>query len=121
MARWSRIFATRRSLDLFPSLPATNAKRSRKGAIATKQSSLRSHEPKMDCFAEPVIGRRSAPTRWLAMTLIAVNNPKAKTNVRPHRRHPGNHQTDRVADPQRLYRLHQDDDEPCRRRHGRGS
>src|SRR5258707_3530133 len=23
---------------------------------------------KMDCFAEPVIGRRFAPTRWLAMT-----------------------------------------------------
>jgi hypothetical protein len=22
----------------------------------------------MDCFAEPVIGRRLAPTRWLAMT-----------------------------------------------------
>jgi hypothetical protein len=22
----------------------------------------------MDCFAEPVIGRRYAPTRWLAMT-----------------------------------------------------
>jgi hypothetical protein len=25
----------------------------------------------MDCFAEPVIGRRFAPTRWLAMTWIA--------------------------------------------------
>jgi hypothetical protein len=23
----------------------------------------------MDCFAEPVIGRRFAPTRWLAMTM----------------------------------------------------
>ncbi len=23
---------------------------------------------RLDCFAEPVIGRRSAPTRWLAMT-----------------------------------------------------
>jgi hypothetical protein len=22
----------------------------------------------MDCFVEPVIGRRFAPTRWLAMT-----------------------------------------------------
>jgi hypothetical protein len=22
----------------------------------------------LDCFAEPVIGRRLAPTRWLAMT-----------------------------------------------------
>jgi hypothetical protein len=25
----------------------------------------------MDCFAEPVIGRRFAPTRWLAMTVAA--------------------------------------------------
>jgi hypothetical protein len=25
----------------------------------------------MDCFAEPVIGRRFAPTRWLAMTALA--------------------------------------------------
>ncbi|KJC61522.1 hypothetical protein UP10_06485 [Bradyrhizobium sp. LTSPM299] len=25
----------------------------------------------MDCFAEPVIGRRFAPTRWLAMTEVA--------------------------------------------------
>jgi hypothetical protein len=24
----------------------------------------------MDCFAEPVIGRRFAPTRWLAMTAM---------------------------------------------------
>src|SRR5882757_644678 len=33
---------------------------------ATKQSSLPSWF--LDCFAEPVIGRRFAPTRWLAMT-----------------------------------------------------
>src|SRR6266852_8104028 len=34
---------------------------------ATKQSSfLRCSD--MDCFAEPVFGRRFAPTRWLAMT-----------------------------------------------------
>ena len=26
----------------------------------------------MDCFAEPVIGRRFAPTRWLAMTKTIV-------------------------------------------------
>jgi hypothetical protein len=25
------------------------------------------HAP-LDCFAEPIIGRRFAPTRWLAMT-----------------------------------------------------
>jgi hypothetical protein len=24
----------------------------------------------VDCFAEPVIGRRFAPTRWLAMTVV---------------------------------------------------
>ena len=33
---------------------------------ATKQSSLSSRP--LDCFVEPVIGRRFAPTRWLAMT-----------------------------------------------------
>jgi hypothetical protein len=37
-------------------------------AEATKQSAL-SLRGEMDCFAEPVIGRRFAPTRWLAMTL----------------------------------------------------
>ena len=35
-------------------------------AEATKQSTL-SFCRDMDCFAEPVIGRRVAPTRWLAM------------------------------------------------------
>jgi hypothetical protein len=35
---------------------------------ATKQSILPLRGP-MDCFAEPVIGRRFAPTRWLAMTV----------------------------------------------------
>jgi hypothetical protein len=34
---------------------------------ATKQSSFLFRR-KMDYFAEPVIGRRVAPTRWLAMT-----------------------------------------------------
>src|SRR5882757_7650033 len=43
----------------FPSLPATNAKRLRKGALATKQSIL-SLRCEMDCFAEPVIGRAFA-------------------------------------------------------------
>src|ERR1700736_689671 len=37
------------------------------GSAATKQSIL-SSRGEMDCFAEPVIGRRFAPTRWLAMT-----------------------------------------------------
>jgi hypothetical protein len=50
---------------LCPSLPATNAKRLRKGAQATKQSSLPLFGAVLDCFAEPVIGRRFAPTRWL--------------------------------------------------------
>jgi hypothetical protein len=36
---------------------------------ATKQSIL-SLLDEMDCFAEPVIGRRFAPTRWLAMTVF---------------------------------------------------
>jgi hypothetical protein len=34
---------------------------------ATKHSSSEI----LDCFAEPVIGRRFAPTRWLAMTVSA--------------------------------------------------
>ena len=50
-----------------PSLPATNAERLRKGANATKQS-IYPLCREVDCFAEPVIGRRFAPTRWLAMT-----------------------------------------------------
>jgi hypothetical protein len=36
-------------------------------ASAAKQSMSR-HKERVDCFAEPVIGRRFAPTRWLAMT-----------------------------------------------------
>src|SRR6202163_1781354 len=28
----------------------------------------------VDCFAEPVIGRRLAPTRWLAMTVLLFEN-----------------------------------------------
>jgi hypothetical protein len=40
---------------------------------ATKQSTL-SLRGEMDCFAEPVIGRRVAPTRWLAMTVSGPLN-----------------------------------------------
>jgi hypothetical protein len=36
-------------------------------SAATKQSSFLV-AAKLECFAEPVIGRRYAPTRWLAMT-----------------------------------------------------
>jgi hypothetical protein len=33
-------------------------------------------QKKMDCFAEPVIGRRFAPTGWLAMTALGLfENP----------------------------------------------
>jgi hypothetical protein len=39
---------------------------------ATKQSIL-SFRGAMDCFAEFIIGRRFAPTRWLAMTGIQAN------------------------------------------------
>jgi hypothetical protein len=28
----------------------------------------------LDCFAEPVIGRRFAPTRWLAMTAELIES-----------------------------------------------
>ena len=37
-----------------PSLPATNAKRLRKGALATKQSMLL-HKERMDCFVAPLL------------------------------------------------------------------
>jgi hypothetical protein len=41
------------------------------GALATKQSTV-TFFLALDRFAEPVIGRRFAPTRWLAMTLSVV-------------------------------------------------
>jgi hypothetical protein len=37
-------------------------------ASGAKQS-ISPRKGRMDCFAEPVIGRRFAPTRWLAMTV----------------------------------------------------
>ena len=37
----------------------------------------------MDCFAEPVIGRRFAPTRWLAMTGLMTS---AGCQIRERRR-----------------------------------
>jgi hypothetical protein len=52
-------FAGMTALSL--SLPATNAERLREAIDASKRGAV-------DCFAEPVIGRRFAPTRWLAMT-----------------------------------------------------
>src|SRR6185437_13933073 len=44
---------------------------------ATKQS-IGLAPCQMDCFAEPVIGRRYVPTRWLAMTASAPNRPAAQ-------------------------------------------
>jgi hypothetical protein len=47
-----------------PSLPATNAKRLRKGALATKQSILL-HKERMDCFVAPramTVSRRTRHT-----------------------------------------------------------
>jgi hypothetical protein len=40
-------------------------------AICEERSDEASTPPRgtMDCFAEPVIGRRFAPARWLAMTV----------------------------------------------------
>jgi hypothetical protein len=35
---------------------------------------IQSFHKKLDCFAEFIIGRRFAPTRWLAMTKEAVTN-----------------------------------------------
>ena len=38
----------------------------------------------MDCVAEPVIGRRFAPTRWLAMTVLRETAPVALRRPRGH-------------------------------------
>ena len=35
----------------------------------------------MDCFAEPVIGRRFAPTRWLAMTAACCLKPESNCDA----------------------------------------
>src|SRR5260370_8910165 len=35
----------------------------------------------MDCFAEPVIGRRFAPTRWLAMTMGPRHRPRLRASL----------------------------------------
>ena len=37
--------------------------------IARSEATKQSNSVALDCFAEPVIGRRWAPTRWLAMTI----------------------------------------------------
>src|SRR6266568_8316868 len=39
--------------------------------------------PHMDCFAEPVIGRRVVPTRWLAMTAEPALDRSALCHERP--------------------------------------
>ena len=58
--------------------------------------------------------------RIASIASLARNDElKSKPHVRPHRRRLRSHQADLFADPQRLYRLHQDDDEPRRRRHRR--
>jgi hypothetical protein len=37
----------------------------------------------LDCFAEPVIGRRFAPTRWLAMTVRSLStDARQRGNLR---------------------------------------
>jgi hypothetical protein len=59
-------------------------------ASQAKQSIEQKNE-KLDCFAEPVIGRRFAPTRWLAMTegyvsLAHIPANPSKWNCRLHER-----------------------------------
>jgi putative proteasome-type protease len=51
-----------------------------RGVQATKQSIL-SWCGTMDCFAEPVIGRRFAPTRWLAMTAACCLKPESNCDA----------------------------------------
>src|SRR3954454_7123044 len=50
-------------------------------ASAAKQSIYR-HQERMDCFEEPVVRRRFAPTGWLAMTL----RERRYRNEQRHRR-----------------------------------
>src|SRR5229473_366566 len=58
------------SVVMFPPFLLSSSLR---GAKRTKQSSV--FLVCMDCFAKLVIGRRFAPTRWLAMTVV---NPSSK-------------------------------------------
>ena len=68
--------------------------------------------------------QRTEPNRGARCSMCALQQSQAKpfrsrtpaSHVRPHRRRPRNHPADRLADPQRLHRFHQDDDEPRRRR-----
>jgi len=60
------------------------------------------------------------------MTIVSPSSsaqlrPESRRHVCPHRRRPRNHQADLLADPQCLYRFHQDDDEPRRRGHRCGA
>jgi hypothetical protein len=52
--------------------PQTAARNKSDGALfviaSRAKQSMVAAKTKMDCFAEPAIGRRFAPTRWLAMT-----------------------------------------------------
>jgi hypothetical protein len=41
----------------------------------------------LDCFAEPVIGRRFAPTSWLAMTVSGVARALRAAGMRRRVRH----------------------------------
>jgi hypothetical protein len=46
-------------------------------ASGAKQS-IAPRKERMDCFAEPVVGRRFAPTRWLAMTVADADDRTEK-------------------------------------------
>jgi hypothetical protein len=67
-----------------PSLPATNAKRLREGAKRRSNPTFVRGKGGMDCVAEPVIGRRLAPTRWLAMTEVTFAERSHHKTVRSH-------------------------------------
>jgi hypothetical protein len=61
-----------------------------RGALATKRSILLYDITMLrDGFAEPVIGRRFAPTRWLAMTIfwlfenLSPSSPRTRGPITP--------------------------------------
>jgi hypothetical protein len=55
-------------------------------ARSASDEAIQSSPVALDCFVEPVIGRRLAPTRWLAMTkkyLPSLDSGSVRTADRP--------------------------------------
>jgi hypothetical protein len=78
--------AARMQIGVSTSLPATNVKRLRKGALATKQSSFAARRKGKDGLLRGACHRaRIRATRWLAMAVF-VNAPRTLSRHHPRRR-----------------------------------